>query len=304
VITLTEMEHIERTLKRMGKKVTGVELVRTGRDEGKQDVAFNSRPFVLCGQPLRRPPKDQLKHERRNGKWILTVTADASYGFGLPFGQDRLIPIWLSTLATQQKSQTIRFSSAAEMLRAFGLPNNGHHYRRMMEAFQRVFYSNIYFGNSGKADRLVVERFHYIDKMQLWYAKNTDQEVLGEGFENYIQLAPAFYEELQLHPIPVDMGVVQALASAPGLLDLYMWLSYRCKTATGPVEIPLFGVFGLSNQLGMADQQNFTFRQTIKRWLVKIRKYWPDCPAKVSADGEYLLLRHALAILPKPTTTL
>jgi hypothetical protein len=39
----------------------------------------------------------------------------------VPFGQDRLVPIFLATLAVQQKNQTIRFRTAAEMLETFGM---------------------------------------------------------------------------------------------------------------------------------------------------------------------------------------
>jgi hypothetical protein len=45
--------------------------------------------------------------------------------FGLPFGQDRLIPIWVATLAVQQKSRIVRFESAAQMLDFFHLSKDG-----------------------------------------------------------------------------------------------------------------------------------------------------------------------------------
>jgi hypothetical protein len=40
---------------------------------------------------------------------------------GLAYGQDRLIPIFLATLAVRQQNPTIHFESAAEMLETFGL---------------------------------------------------------------------------------------------------------------------------------------------------------------------------------------
>lgn len=54
------------------------------------------------------------------------ATATLSYRsldihYGLPFGQDRIVPIYLATLAVRQQSQTIRFRTAAEMLETFGL---------------------------------------------------------------------------------------------------------------------------------------------------------------------------------------
>ena len=92
------------------RQVEGIHLVRQRREQGNQILGFNSRPFVLCGLPLRRPPKDQLRYERRNGNFVLQVTGHPE--FGLPFGQDRLVPIFLATIAVRQRSQTIRFKSA------------------------------------------------------------------------------------------------------------------------------------------------------------------------------------------------
>jgi hypothetical protein len=66
------------------------------------------------------------------------VTAHPEYG--LPFGQDRIVPIFLATLAVRQQSQTIRFRSAAEMLETFGLQKGGKQYRRLVAAFERVIY--------------------------------------------------------------------------------------------------------------------------------------------------------------------
>lgn len=113
------------------------ELVRRRRAEGRQTLGFNSRPFVLCGLPLRRPPPDQLLFERRNGSFVLQVTGHP--GFGLPFGQDRLVPIFLATMAVRQRSKTIGFKSASVMLEMFGLANGGKEYRRLVAAFERIF---------------------------------------------------------------------------------------------------------------------------------------------------------------------
>jgi hypothetical protein len=76
------------------RQVEGITLVRTKREEQKQNLAFSSRPFVLCGLPVRQPPKGQLLFERRNGRFLLQITGHPQYG--LPFGQDRLVPIYLA----------------------------------------------------------------------------------------------------------------------------------------------------------------------------------------------------------------
>ena len=61
-----------------------------------------------------------------------------------------------------------------------------------------------------------------------------------------IVLSDEFYREITAHPIPADLEAVKVLAGAPAVLDLFMWLSYRCFVARGGEAIPLLGPFGLS----------------------------------------------------------
>jgi hypothetical protein len=88
----TTLPSIRVTQRRL-KQLEGIHLVREQREHGKQDLAFHDRPFVLCGLPLRRLPSDQLTYLRRNGKFFLQLVAHPQ--FGMPYGQDRLIPIWI-----------------------------------------------------------------------------------------------------------------------------------------------------------------------------------------------------------------
>src|SRR5690349_18662569 len=105
------------------RRADGIALVRLKREQGIQDLCFSSRPFVLCGLPVRPLPRGQLLYERRNGNFVLQITGHPE--FGVPYGQDRIVPIFLATLAVRQKSQTIRFRSGSEMLATFGLQKGG-----------------------------------------------------------------------------------------------------------------------------------------------------------------------------------
>ena len=139
-----------------------------GRDAHSQELASNSRPFVLCGLPIRCPLPGSLKHTRRNGRFTLEIVGHPD--FGLPYGQDRLIPLWLATLAVRQRSRMVLFDSGAEILRTFGLPVDGVHYRRLVAGFKRIFASTIYFGDN-EASRLPVwdcRRFHLFDRPKIW----------------------------------------------------------------------------------------------------------------------------------------
>jgi hypothetical protein len=290
-----------RISKRQLRKAEGIELIRQRRDTAQQRLGFASRPFVLCGLPLRRPPPSSLVYERRNGFFTLQITGHPN--FGLPFGQDRLVPIFLATLAVRQQSQTIRFKSAAQMLDTFGMAKGGKEYRRLVAAFERIFGATIFFGteSTGRQAHVVQRsRFNFLRAAQIWYNRDSTQQVLSEDFENVIVLSDEFFAEVIAHPIPADIEAVKVFGSAPAVLDLFMWLSYRCFIAKTEERIPLFGDFGLTAQLGSVEYTRpRRFRAMLAQWLAQVRSAWPACPARICSDGRYLRLSPATAVLPQ-----
>ena len=275
------------------RQAEGIALVRQRRDEGRQNLGFNSRPFVLCGLPLRRPPRDQLLFERRNGSFVLQVTGHPE--FGLPFGQDRLVPIFLATLAVRQQSQTVRFKSASAMLETFGMAKGGKEYRRLVGAFERIFGATMFFGtDSVSATARVVHRsrFNFLQEASIWYQPDGIT-----GAETVVTLTNEFFAEVMAHPIPTDLEAVKILAASPGVLDLFVWLSYRCYTARAAEEIPIFGSYGLVRQLGCNEYSRpRRFVAMLEQWLAAIRAIWPECPARVTANATRLQVSHASPI--------
>ena len=279
--------------KRRFKQVESICLIRGQRAAGRQELAFNARPFVLCGLPLRRPPSDQLSHTRRNGKFFLQVIGHPQYG--LPYGQDRLIPIWVATMAVRQRSRVIRFGAASEVLDFFHLFKDGKRYRRFMEGFQRIFAATIFFGtNDSTCGTLAIDwaRFHFFDRILLWFHKAQDQPPASSVSENTIILSEAFYQEIDSHRIPLEREVVALLANAPGVLDLYLWLVWKTWSLNDSgARIPLFSTGGLAEQLGAREYcADRFFRRKLNRWLSEIKTLWPECPAVVSKDGHILVL--------------
>ena len=283
------------------RRAEAIACVRLKRQEANQNLGFASRPFVLCGLPIKKPAEGQLLHERRNGQFSLQVTGHPAYG--LPWGQDRLIPIFLATLAIRQQSQTIQFRSAAEMLDSFGLQQGGTQYRRLIAAFQRIFGATIFFGTDSQRERAAVvhrSRFNFMSEARIWYSRDADQATLPGEFQNEIVLSHEFFNEIISHPIPTDMEAAKALSGSPAALDLFMWLSYRCFVAKGRERVPLFGDFGLVNQLVSADYARpRKFRERLEGWLDLVRAMWPECPAAMDTTGTGLWVDRAAAVLPE-----
>jgi len=275
--------------------------VRLKREEGNQNLGFSSRPFVLCGLPIKKPAATELLYERRNGSFVLQITGHPS--FGLPWGQDRLILIYLATLAVQQQSQTIRFRSASEMLDTFSLHKGGREYRRLVSAFERIFGATIFFGTDSMVPKAKVvqrTRLSFFQEAQIWYSRDPNQCPLDDQFQNVIVLSDEFFHEILQHPIPTDLEAVKALSDSAAVLDVFMWLSYRCFIAKGEESIPLFGPFGLAAQIGSVQYARpRRFRENLESWLHTVRVLWPKCPANISADGQRLQIARSVAVLPE-----
>jgi hypothetical protein len=281
------------------RQVESIACVRLNRQSANQNLGFASRPFVLCGLPIKKPAEGCILHERRNGFFLLQVTGHPSYG--LPWGQDRLIPIFLATLAIRQQNKTITFRSAAEMLDTFGLQQGGSQYRRLIGGFQRIFGATIFFGTDTQRERASVihqARFNFMSEARIWYARDLAQASFPDGLANSIVLSDEFYREIMSHSIPADLDAAKALSSSPAALDLFVWLSYRCFIAKGEERVPLFGDCGLVNQLGSAEYARpRKFRERLEGWLELVRTMWPECRARISKDGCTLILNRASAIL-------
>lgn len=221
--------------------------------------------------------------------------------YGLPWGQDRLVPIFVATLAVRQQSRTVTFTSAADMLETFGMQQGGSQYRRLVAVFQRIFGATIFFGTDIQPERANVfhhARFNFMSEAQIWCSRLPTDEPPPGKVENMIVLSNEFYKEIMDHPIPTDLEAAKALSSAPAALDLYTWLTYRCFSAKGEERVPLFGEFGLVNQLGIgAYARPRKFREQLEQWLSLVKAMWPACPARVSSDRGALIVNRANAII-------
>jgi hypothetical protein len=103
----------------------------------------------------------------------MQVTGHPSYG--LPWGQDRLIPIFLATLAIRQQRPHITFNSAAGMFDTFGTQQGGSQYRRLVGSFQRIFGATIFSGTNTQREHAAVfhrARFNFMTEARIWCSRD------------------------------------------------------------------------------------------------------------------------------------
>src|SRR5207253_655325 len=123
------------------------------------------------------------------------------------------------------------------------------------------------------------------------------QRDLSDCFANVIVLSDRFHQEIAAHPIPTDLEAVRLLASARAVLDLFIWLTYRCFLAKGPASIPIFGPLGLVSQIRSVHySREGRFSAKLDQWLDTIRVIWPGCPAKLNSDGRSFLVDQTNAL--------
>lgn len=270
-------------------------------DQDFQEIGFAVRDFVLCGLPYKRSEK--TVHERRNGSFTLRVVADPTYG--LPFGQDRLIPLWLATAfqaAGKPENNVIRFRCASDILRAFQIPVSGIERARLMERIRRTFGAT-YFGKDERDNRVrtFAESYRLIRRLGLSFGdgKKKSKNLL---WDNVIELDPLFADDLRRESVPIDMDAVRALKETPAALDLYLWQAWRSYRLTRrkqkPVEVPVFGEEGLLAQLGSEVEEPYKARQLLRRWQELVKLVWRGCPNELNEDASVLRVRAGMAVHP------
>jgi len=276
---------------RLIKRAAQVEVTVDARAFFEQSLAYQVKEFLLCGLPYQQPKKQQF--ERRNGNFSCKLIGDEKVG--LPYGQDRLLILWMATAFQKlgcPEDNTIRFRSASDVVRAFyhrGQEREpaGTERTRIKERFERLFYTTYFFEDKRKrySDR---ESFRLIRRTRLWF--NGEEPNAHWLWQNLIVLSTEFADLIRKGSIPIDLETVRGLKESPATLDLYIWLSWRTYKLKDEAGVPLFGPAGLFAQLGTATTDPYKAKQQLKSWLRAVSHFWPQCPAKLSDDGQYLLL--------------
>lgn len=292
--------------RRRGREEAGIESVEA-RAVAEQHLGYAARDFVICGLPFKRP-RGGRTYRRQNGEHVLEITGHEKHG--LPYGQDRLITIWLATAffaAGRPGDDVIRFRCASDILRAFGLgTDGGHDLVRLRERIERVYHAtySISFVPRSAADRSLVRQTRY----QLMHSVNMnlcdDKRRHSNQYslwQDQIKLDANFAAELRAGGrVPLDIETIKALKESSPALDLYVWQAWRsyrlARDRKGPTSIPIFGEGGLMAQLGSVASSPKKIKSMLRGWQAEVRRVWLDCPNFLDPDCERLCIHPGNAI--------
>lgn len=273
------------------------------RQKQEQALAFAPRDFVMFALPHKRSPSSV--YERLNGRYRFRI--ETGGGHAIPFGQDRLFPLWLATAfkaAGQPADNRVRFRSATDILTAFRQGVDGGSTRALHERIERWFHTTLYVYDEGEPDLRRFRSYRLLEGGQLWYHRDgpANQYTL---WQNVLDLAPKFADDVRSTTIPVDFETVVALRDMPGALDLYIWQAHRSwelaqQAANRPTVVPLPLLLA---QLGTQSPSRKA-KQLLKKWQGVVKEVWKGCPNFFDPGQDLFFLHAGRAVFERTTTKL
>lgn len=247
----------------------------------RDELGFSTRVLVQCSLPHTNPGDGLPVWSRSNGNLHLSIQPKRyvqdgeQVCVGYPYGNiPRLLLFYVCTQAIQTKSREISLgASMSEFMRSIDLDVTGGRtgtIPRLKDQFRRLFTANIDFTyDSGTQTKDI--KANLATAIQLWWdAKYPEQSSL---FDSYVVLTQEFFNEIQAHPVPVDLGIVNAIKKSPLALDLYTWLTHRVSylKKTTPISWSQLG-----EQLGAEYNNPDELARKAKDALRKIYTLWPE----------------------------
>lgn len=259
----------------------------------KQIVGTLFRPLALCPLPAQQLPKvnelvdgiikpvHQTYWERKAGKFSIELIGHKKYG--IPFGQDIMLILFLAFEAKRQGSRVIRGNFYKNFIKMFDMEHGGKKYLLIKNGFLRIKESKFSWNDTKNKGQYTGENYIYIDKWNVRFDPEiTDKPPINE---QYIVLSERFWEEIINFPLPCNLDAIKYLKRKPACLMFYIWLSFRVwyayHTQEKFVKINLLGKNGLQNQLSSRIIRIFDFRRQVIGYLRKVKEIWPKCPVEI-----------------------
>lgn len=274
-------------------------------DAANSEILFSTKSVVLSPMPmtlLKRKVVDEKGVERFENEtyWEkelrnLKIEIQGSREYGIPYGTDILVILWLMFEARRQSSPMLKLKNYDSFFKLYGIKKEGKSYKRLVEKLQRIlratfFYNvKVYKDGIGYVD---IERFQMIEKSRLKIMEKNKKGNLKIG-DQYILLTDKFYKSIINSKIPYNLNTIRKLKHSSYDLFLYFYLNYRSYIVLdkmdGRATMNLWGETGLYEMMG-TNLSRRHFKVRIKKSLERIKKEWVDCPVNMSDSKDQLII--------------
>lgn len=257
-------------------------------------LGFMARALVQATLPHRNPGKDVQAWGRENGAYSLVIQPgyfkknNTYESMGLPYGTiPRLLLAWITTEAVKTKEKKLILGqSLSEFMRKLNLVPTGGRWgsiTRLKEQTKKLFAAKITCTYDNDQS-IGIQNVNIVDEAMLWWEpKNPHQSIL---WESVIELSDKFFNEIQAHPVPIDMRALNILKQSPMALDIYNWLTYRMSYLKKHTSIP-WGF--LQNQFGCDYQNNrqgrYGFKRNFNNQLKSVLLVYPEAKIETTSSG-------------------
>ena len=284
---------VKRRQKTSLEKAETTDLRRRATEQDWDELLIAARALVLCGLPYRKSEERQVVKKARlgNGQW-LTVVYTALGEHPIPFGKDRAILSWITTVASRTGSPMVKFDTAMGFMRAFGMSDAGSNYKMIRASIDRLksfsCYVTVSDGNVEASSQEAVVKRALIpsrDDASRERGGGVRLPIMQEGF--FVELDPSFFQEIKTHGVPIPLDVMRRYANNPMAWDFIMFLNYRIKIARSPSRIPLEQ---MAQMLGTDDSNLRKVKMRLEEVLKELKDIWPDCPAHFEGSGSKAML--------------
>ena len=262
-------------------------------------LGFTPKDFVLFGVPYKNPGTPI--YTRRNGAQTFRITSGVH---GVPFGQDRLLIIWLATafkVCGSPETNAISFDSLAAVARALGKDTAGRKLNRIKLGFLRLFDATFLATDSrpGASQR---DRYQLMRRMRLANEIAPSRSNQFTMWPNVLLYDEVFAADIRADAIPTDLQSVRALGENMGPLSLYQWEAYNSYVHARHNRpdrcVPILGASGLLAQIGcqVAERDTRFARATIRKWHGIVKTLWPSCPNELVNNDTGMIVRAGYAM--------
>ena len=270
-------------------------------NEADPDLGFMARMMVLCSLP-RSNPGNRTQYKRVNGPFTLYMNAVG--GNKLPFGNlPRLLLAWVCTEVVRTRSRELVLGrSLSEFMRSLDILSSDSGgasgvRTRLRNQMKRLFGATVQLIYEDQHGEARVSSF-IADRTEFWWNERKPGE--RTLWNSKIELSEKFFNEILLHPVPIDMNILTALKRCALGLDLYLWLGYRTFPLRAPQRITwrqVYRQFGLHPDKASDKRTVLDFRRKVLRELKKIKIAWPGLNY-TTAPGLLILHPSIPAIAP------